>query len=219
MGKGFTPSDLELHMNTSFPFGFISYNSHDYLESVLISFIEEGTFSRCACWFHQSMGDEKDHFHCWVEPTQSMLTQSIKDRFIEIDDEGNQNSIALKDKCKSVFTDAYLYGIHDKHYLAIKNRLREQVNIVSDKHIYLGDFKQELYEAETFRFFKCVSPYERIKELVYQGLTLEEVYIKLRTPFAQFRSVSQAYHFLVREREQERLESLCDEIDSRGKRS
>lgn len=186
-------------MVTSGSFGFISYNSHDFLKHVLEMFISDGIFSRSACWFHESLGTEKNHFHCWVEPNRQIDTSKIGDKFIEMDENGNQQSIAIRPKCKSDWNNAYLYGIHDNDYLTYKGLVREEVNIKSDQHIYLGDFKEDFAQAEYFRFKTCLAPYQRIKELVYQGFSLEEVYIKLRTPFAQFYSVKQVYRLIKRE--------------------
>lgn len=186
-------------MITSGSFGFISYNSHDFLKHVLEMFISDGIFSRSACWFHESLGTEKNHFHCWVEPNRQIDTSKIGDKFIEMDENGNQQSIAIRPKCKSDWNNAYLYGIHDNDYLTYKGLVREEVNIKSDQHIYLGDFKEDFAQAEYFRFKTCLAPYQRIKELVYQGFSLEEVYIKLRTPFAQLYSVKQVYRSIKRE--------------------
>lgn len=186
-------------MVTSGSFGFISYNSHDFLKHVLETFISDGIFSRSACWFHESLGTEKNHFHCWVEPNRQIDTSKIGDKFIELDENGNQQSIAIRPKCKSDWNNAYLYGIHDNDYLAYKGLVREEVNIKSDQHIYLGDFKEDFQQAEYFRFKTCLAPYQRIKKLVYQGFSLEEVYIKLRIPFAQLYSVKQVYRSIKRE--------------------
>lgn len=185
-------------MVTSGSFGFISYNSHDYLKHVLETFIGDGIFSRSACWFHESLGTEKNHFHCWVEPNRQIDTSKIGDKFIELDENGNQQSIAIRPKCKSDWNNAYLYGIHDNDYLAYKGLVREEVNIKSDQHIYLGDFKEDFQQAEYFRFKTCLAPYQRIKELVLQGFTLEQVYIKLRTPFAQLNAVRLIYRDINR---------------------
>lgn len=185
-------------MVTSGSFGFISYNSHDYLKYVLETFITDGVFSRCACWFHESLGTEKNHFHCWVEPNKQVDTSKIGDMFVELDENGNKQSIAIRPKCKSDWNNAYLYGIHDNDYLAYKGLVREQVNIKSDHHIYLGDFTEDFQQAEYYRFKTCLAPYQRIKELVEQGATLEEVYIKLRTPFAQLYTVKQTYRYIQR---------------------
>lgn len=179
-------------MITSCSFGFISYNSHKFLKYTLEQFIKEGIFLRSACWFHESLGTEKDHFHCWVEPAKQIDTSKIGDRFVEITEEGKQ-SIAIRPKCKSDWNNAYLYGIHDSEYLAYKGLQRELVNIKSDLHIYLGDFTADIAQVEFFRLRNCLAPYQRIKELVYKGCSLEDVYIQLRIPFGQFRSVARAY--------------------------
>lgn len=185
-------------MVTSNPIGFISYNTHDYLKHTLETYISNGIFSRCACWYHESLGTEKNHFHCWVEPAKQIDTSLLSDKFIELDEDGNKNSIAIRPKCKSDWNNAYLYGIHDLDYLNYKGLEREQVNIISDYHIYLGDFKLDFQQAEYFRFKTCLSPYQRIKELVEQGASLEDVYIKLRIPYAQLHTVKTAYYSILK---------------------
>lgn len=184
-------------MKTSGSFGFISYNSREFLENVLKSFIDRGIFTRCACWFHESLGTEKNHFHCYVEAAKQIDTSMIVDDFIEFDENGNQQSIAIRNKCKSEFVNAYLYGIHNSDYLAYKGKMREEVNIITDKHIYLGDFTIDIAEAEDFCLKKCLAPYMRIKRLVYAGASLEDVYINLRIPFAQLNAVAGAYRAII----------------------
>lgn len=198
-------------MVTTYPIGFISYNSHDYLKHVLEKLIKDGVFSRCACWFHESLEEgKKDHFHCWCEPSVKLDTELLKPKFIETLEDGSQVSIAIKPKCKSDWNNAYLYGIHDSDYLAYKNLLKEQVNIVTDCHIYLGDFKEDIRQADYFRFKTCLAPYQRIKELVEQGFSLEDVYVKLRTPFAQLYTVKQAYYSLLKELRTKAVNDLTD---------
>ncbi|MCM1441570.1 MAG: hypothetical protein NC131_20545 [Roseburia sp.] len=172
------------------------------------TFIKDGVFSRSACWYHESVGKEKNHFHCWVEPAKQIDTSKIGDKFVELTEEGDKQSIAIRPKCKSDWNNAYLYGIHDDAYLDYKGLRREMVNIKSDLHIYLGDFSADISQAEYFRFRVCLAPYERIYELVYQGFSLEEVYIRLRTPFAQLYSVKLAYTQIKKELEEKRLTDL-----------
>lgn len=186
-------------MITPNPFSFISYNSSDFLRNVLQNSVECGDFSRCACWYHESVGSEKNHFHCWIEPNKKIDTTTLQPRFNEIDEEGSPQSIAIKPKCSSKFNDAYLYGIHDRDYLDSKGKVRELVNIVSDKHIYIGDFNVDIQEAEIYKFKSVLTPYQRLKSLVYQGLSLEDVYIRLRTPFAQMRTVGSMYNVISKD--------------------
>ena len=188
-------------MKTSKPFGFISYNSREFLQSVLQQFIADGKFLRCACWYHESTGKEKNHFHVWIEPNEEIDTSTISDKFVETLESGEQQSIAIRPKCSSKWNDAYLYGIHDSEYLSSKGLERELVNIKTDAHIYLGDFTADLAQAEIFRLKHCLAPYARLKELVYQGKTLEDVYLILRIPFAQLNAVSHAYRYVCDIRE------------------
>jgi len=187
-------------------FGFISYNSREFLIDVLQGFIDDGTFSRCACWYHESTGKDKNHFHCYVEPAKKIDTSCIADKFIEGTEDGGQQSIAILPKCKSKWVDAYLYGIHNSDYLAFKGKVREVVNIVTDMHIYLGDFTADIVEAEMYLSKFCLAPYARLKQLVLQGKTLEEVYILLRIPFGQLRSVKEAFLFIQSQLDYERQE-------------
>lgn len=186
-------------MLTNGSFGFISYNSYDFLKYVLQSFIDDGILFRSAAWFHESLGKEKDHFHVWVEPVLKVDTESIRPKFIEILDDGQQQSIAIRPKCKSDWNNAYLYGVHNSDYLLYKGIEREQVNIKSDLHIYLGDFHVDIRQAEIWCFKNCLSPFKRLYSLVESGKTLEECYDILRTPFYQFHSVSVAYRSIQKD--------------------
>lgn len=184
-------------MITTGSFGFISYNSREFLINVLQNFIDNGIFLRCACWFHESTGKEKNHFHCWIEPSKQIDTSTIVEKFVERDIENDcEQSIAILPRCKSKWNDAYLYGIHDSEYLSSKGLERELVNIKNDNHIYLGDFKVDIVQAEMFRLKKCLAPYARLKQLCLQGKTLEDVYLILRIPFAQLNAVANAYRYI-----------------------
>lgn len=180
-------------MSVTSPFGFISYNSRDFLQRTLQTFINDGKFLRCACWYHESTGTEKNHFHCWVEPAIPIEVSTLAENFVELDENGNQQSIAIRPRCRSKWVDAYLYGIHDSDYLTSKGLIRELVNIKTDMHIYLGDFRADIAEAEFYLNKSCLAPYARLKKLVYEGKTLEEVFIILRIPFAQLNAVAKAY--------------------------
>ncbi len=199
-------------MITRSPFGFISYNSRKFLVNVLQSFIDEGKFFRCACWYHESTGEEKNHFHCWVEPAVQLDTSTIVDKFIEYDEEKDtRQSIAILPKCSSKWNDAYLYGTHNSDYLVSKGLFRENVNIISDMHIYLGDFKIDIAKAEYYLLKSCMAPYARLKQLVCDGFSLEEVYITLRIPFGQLNAVAQAYGNISYQLDKERLEKSIEQ--------
>ncbi len=208
-------------MAVTSPFGFISYNSRDFLQRTLQTFIDDKKFLRCACWYHESTGTEKNHFHCWVEPAVPIEVTTLAENFIELDENGNQQSIAIRPRCRSKWVDAYLYGIHDSDYLASKGKVRELVNIKTDMHIYLGDFKADIAEAEYYLFKSCIAPYAKLKKLVYEGKTLEEVYIILRIPFAQLKAVSNAYSTISKlidiERQNELIERQEELFDNNDK--
>ena len=202
-------------MVTSMPFGFISYNSQAFLRSTLERFISESIFVRCACWFHESLdSNSKNHYHCWVEPARQIDTSVLPSRFDEVFDSGVRASIAIRPRCKSDWNNAYLYGIHDSDYLAFKGLQKEQVNIKSDFHIYLGDFTADIAQANSYRLHKCLAPYQRLKELVQGGKSLEEVYTILRTPFAQFYTVKQAYYSILRDMHISAPKTLIEMSDS-----
>lgn len=185
-------------MVTYRPFGFISYNSYGFLKFTLDKLVTDETFFRCACWYHESLNSEKDHFHCWIEPNHSLNTDLLKPLFDEVNEDGSHQSIAIRPRCGSKFPDAYLYGIHDSDYLQSKGKRRELVNIQSDKHIYIGDFKEDIEDAEFYRFKSCLAPYQIIKNLVDEGLSLADIYIRLRTPFSQMSAVRMIYRLVRR---------------------
>ena len=197
-------------MAVTSPFGFISYNSRDFLQRTLQTFIDDGKFLRCACWYHESTGTEKNHFHCWVEPAIPIEVSTLAENFVELDENGNQQSIAIRPRCRSKWVDAYLYGIHDSDYLTSKGLIRELVNIKTDMHIYLGDFRADIAEAEFYLNKSCLAPYARLKKLVYEGKTLEEVFIILRIPFAQLNAVAKAYNNILYTIEVEKRNEFLD---------
>ena len=171
----------------------------------------------CALPIYESIGNEKSHFHCWVEPVKQIDTTTISEKFVETCEDGSEQSIAIRPKCKSKWIDAYLYGIHDLEYLTYKGLIREEVNIKSDQHIYIGDFKADLSQAEIYRLKNCLAPFSRLKILVEQGKSLEDIYVMLRIPFAQLASVGQAYRqlksIIYHERQTDKIVEAYDLIN------
>lgn len=87
--------------------------------------------------------------------------------------------------------------------MKFKNLEREEVNILSG-HIAVGDFKEDIATAIAYLHKCCVSPYRRLRYLIEDGYTLEEIYDELRTPFGQMRSVASAYHTLKKQVDEEK---------------
>lgn len=187
-----------MDINYTTPFSFISYNSRDKLLEVLTKLQAENRISRAACWFHIVPSPKKLHFHCYVEPYDRLQISNFEDLFSETLPSGDEVSIALRQRAQSQFTPAYLYGIHDSYYLEFKGLSREDCNISSSQHIYLGDFSSEIYFAELYRLRVCMSPYDRVRYLVEQGYNLEQIYTILRTPFSSMGPVRRLYSMVLR---------------------
>ena len=56
-----------------------------------------------------------------------------------------------------------------------------------------------------------MAPYARLKQLVCDGFSLEEVYITLRIPFGQLNAVAQAYGNISYQLDKERLEKSIEQ--------
>ena len=110
-------------MRTYKPISTISYNSKAFLETALCQLEELEKISFWCICFHlgDKSKDEKDHFHVYLEPIQTIDTESdwFREAFLE-KIEGEEKPRGVMPWRKSNFSDWYLYAKHDSAYLRAK---------------------------------------------------------------------------------------------------
>lgn len=124
-------------MRTTKPISTISYNSTQYLIDRLEECVNAGIIT---AWFfieHQPEEDEtKAHKHVYIELTKLVQTEDLRKRFIE-PTPLSPRPLGCMPFQSSKFDDWYLYGLHDKSYLASKGESR--IHEYSHEDFYTSD--------------------------------------------------------------------------------
>ena len=114
-------------MRTSKPFSMISYNTKEFLIEKLNELVQGGLVQFWAFIHHQPEEDErKAHKHLYIIPQKLIDTQRIEKALQEIDlTDITAKPLGAIFPQSSKFADWYLYGLHDKKYLAYKGQKRK----------------------------------------------------------------------------------------------
>lgn len=135
-------------MKTNQPISTISYNTTPFLKSTLERLVKQKILSFATWIEHKPEEDEnKPHKHVYMIPSKSIQTDDLRDLFAEIDP-NNVKPLGVMPFQKSKFEDWYLYGIHDKAYLARHGQCRkyhyEPTDVKSNDEDYLQQLVREI---------------------------------------------------------------------------
>lgn len=171
-------------MNTSKPISTISYNSVDFLVSILDDLTKARKISFYAFIKHRGEDDEagkKDHIHLYVEPSSRINTDELKDHFKEITADSEKPLGCLLFR-SSKFDDWFLYSLHFSTYLKSKN-LTKKYNYTYDQ-IITSSPDDLVYLSENIDY-SALSPYANIKEAVDKDETFIDFIQKNAVPIQQ----------------------------------
>ena len=113
-------------MRTAKPFSTISYNSESFLKSKLDELVLNGVLDFWCFIHHAPEEDElKAHKHVYMLPSSIVQTDYIKNYLKELDEQNPDKPLGVTIFSSSKFDDWYLYGCHDKAYLASKGQARK----------------------------------------------------------------------------------------------
>lgn len=143
-------------MRTSKTLSCISYNTREWLLSVLQMLVEDGVLSNYWGCFHEADVDsKKPHCHVTIVPSRSIDTEIVFPKFNEIvPEEALPRKLICIDSrrgglefCKSL-GDNYLYNKHDSQYLAFKH-LERNVKDYGEESMFFSseEFKEVLIDA------------------------------------------------------------------------
>lgn len=140
-------------MRTSKPFSTISYNSESFLKSKLDELVNGGVLDFWAFIEHAPEDDElKFHKHVYFIPSSIIQTDYIKKHLAEYDPKNPDKPLGVTIFSSSKFDDWYLYGCHDKAYLAAKGQTR--------KHHYI---KEQFLTSDVDHFGELIRCVDRSK--------------------------------------------------------
>lgn len=113
-------------MRTSLPVSTISYNSVGFLCSTLERMMDNGEIAFYAFIPHHGEGGDKDHVHLYVEPSKLRSQDDWKaEYFREFDPQVPDKPLSVTTWRKSNWKDWYLYGLHDRAYIALKGEKKQ----------------------------------------------------------------------------------------------
>ena len=178
-------------MRSARPFSTISYNSESFLRSKLEELINEGILDFWAFIDHAPEEDElKAHKHVYFIPSSIVHTDYIKKYLQEYDEKNPDKPLGVTIFSSSKFDDWYLYGCHDKAYLASKGQSR--------KHQYV---KSQFVTSDIDHFgelIRCVdrSKYiglERVVDAVVNGMQFADMVRLGQVPIQLINQYKYAY--------------------------
>jgi hypothetical protein len=183
-------------MRTSKPFSMISYNTQDFLRDKLNELVEGGLVQFWAFIHHQPEEDEKKaHKHLYIIPQKLIDTQRIEKALQEIDlTDITAKPLGAIFPQSSKFADWYLYGLHDKKYLAYKGQKRKY---------HYNDNAFVVSCQDTFQELKNLIDYTEINRLslilekVENGESLASIIRTSNIPLQLIGQVRQLYDIIV----------------------
>ena len=182
-------------MKISTPFSTISYNTAAFLTATLQDLIDRRKIDFFAWVEHFPEDDEtKKHKHVYIVPNGKIDTDQFREMFLEIDLQNPSKPLACMPCKKSKWGDWYLYGCHDKAYLASKGQTRRyhydrEDFIVSDQDY----FTEEIHTIDHTKYNK----FGKLKEAVDEGLTFKDLLATGIVPLQQTYAWEKAFSILA----------------------
>ena len=184
-------------MKTTKPIATISFNTPAFLELKLNELLRAGKISFWAFVPHKPEDDEagkKEHSHLYVEPSKMMQTDDLKSELKEYDPDHPDKPRGCLTFKSSKFDPWYLYGLHDKRYLASKSQSRKF-------HYQYEDFitcdPDELLCKVRSIDLVSLSPYADMEEAQRQGFTWPEYFSRGTVPLPQVALFERAWNLLL----------------------
>lgn len=182
-------------MRTSKPFSLISYNTESFLTERLSDLVQSGLVQFWAYIHHQAEKDEKKaHKHLYIIPAKLIDTQRIEKALQEIDITNiTAKPLGAIFPQSSKFADWYLYGLHDKKYLASKGQKREFAYNDNAFKVSCQDTFQELKNLIDYTEINRLSD---IFEKAENGESLESIIKTTNIPLQLIGQVKQLYYII-----------------------
>lgn len=183
-------------VKTTKPVATISFNSPEYLRQTLNDLVEGGRISFWAFIVHQPEDDEggtKEHAHVYVEPAKMMQTDDLRQALREYDPAKPDKPRGTLTWGSSKFGDWYMYGLHDKRYLASKGQARKYH--YGHDQIQTSDPDDLLCKSRQIDLLG-LSPYADMQDAVEHGITWKEYFARGTVPLPQLKAFEYAFNLL-----------------------
>lgn len=185
-------------MRTTKPISTISFNTPAYLELKLNELLKAGRISFWVFIPHKGEDDEagkKDHCHVYIEPAKMLQSDDIKAELKEFDPSNPTKPLGCISFKSSKFDHWYLYGLHDKKYLAMKGQSR-QFHYVHDDMVS-SDSDDLLFKARSIDMI-ALSPYADMESAILAGVSWDEYFARGCVPIQQVALYERAWYLLVK---------------------
>lgn len=187
-------------MRTTKPIATISYNTPQYLKLKLDELLKSKVISFWAFIRHKPEDDEggkKYHNHVYVEPAKMLQTVELCEALKEFDPVTPDKFLGCINFRFSKFDDWYLYGLHDRAYLAWKQQSRRHTYDASE--MVCSDRDELNYLVRNINLLE-VSRYADMLNAQRQGVTWNEYFSRGTVPIPQVRAFEYAWNLLVDEK-------------------
>lgn len=198
-------------MKTSLQVSTISYNSSDYLRDRLDELVSAGILSFYAFIPHLGEGGDKNHIHLLCIPARLTDFDALKKHFYELDPLHPKPLGVTRWVKTKQFRDWYLYGLHDRMYLALKGEAKEFVYSPEDFVVSDDDIMRELVAECDVCPGDCT--YHAIKVMVEDGYTWHQVLCSGYIPTRHIMQARELFAAFERELALARAASLSDSSD------
>lgn len=182
-------------MRTSKPFSTITYNTNDFLITKLDALLEKGIIDFYVFINHLPEEDEtKEHTHLYIVPSILFDTRTLIDYLKQLDP-NNEKPLTCINPTSSKFGDWFLYGLHDKKYLASKGQSRKYHYGIDEMIFSDATYFNEL--RHTIDYSK-INKLDLVLEAVKSGQTLGELAVQGLIPVQQFFATKQVVDDVIK---------------------
>jgi hypothetical protein len=185
-------------MRTSKAISTISFNTPEYLLLKLEELVNSKIISTWHFIPHKGENDEcakKDHSHLYIEPAKLIQTDELIEHFKEIDP-GNNKPLTCLPFRTSQFDTWYLYGIHDKDYLAslVKQTTKKKFHYTYED--VQTSNPDELYRAVSEIDLGELAPINMLKKALKSGASFADLVGTGQVPLQQIANYEHAFVLL-----------------------
>lgn len=179
-------------MRTSRPIATISYNTADYLNTVLGELTRKRAITFWAWVEHYPEDDEtKAHKHLYIVPNGQIDTDSLREQFVQVDlTNPTLKPLGTLNFRPSKFVDWYLYALHDSSYLETKGQARRYHYTLDD---VVASDHDELVEEIHMMDLSKINRSLILKTAAESGLPFAELLAKGQIPLQQTPAYRMAY--------------------------
>lgn len=181
-------------MRTSKPIATISYNTPEFLKLKLEELRKAGRVSEWYFIQHKPEEDQKKpHIHLYVVPSKMLQTDDLTKEFLQPDPANNGKYVTCPRWVSSKFADWYLYGIHDKAYLASKGQTRQYHYRLTDVQAFDQDALEECVREIDLTSLTAV---KRMLDAQQAGITFAQFFRTGGVPVNAVKAFQEAWNLL-----------------------